>query len=107
MHSRAERRGKHEECLGLERSHWIESSVSNKIRRSNVRWMAPIKKSPHSEPSLECSEDAGLSPSAIEGASSFQAAFKRERVMISPIAIQYILETFPKGRVFPSLDRSS
>ena len=68
--------------------------------------MASVK-SPHSEPSLECSEDTGLTRSAIKGASSIQTAFKRVRVMISPIAIKYILETFPEEWVFPSLDRSS
>ena len=37
MHSRAERQGKNEWCLRLERSHWIESSVS-KIRCSSITW---------------------------------------------------------------------
>ena len=64
-------------------------------------------RSPHSEPSLECSEDARLIRSTIKGTSSIQATFKRVRVMVSPIAIKYVLETFPEERIFPSLDRSS
>jgi hypothetical protein len=72
-----------------------------------LRWASNKIKSPHSEPSLECSEDAGLTRSAIKGASSIQATFKRVRVMIFPIAIKYIFETFPEEWVFPSLDRSS
>ena len=67
--------------------------------------MASIKL-PHREPSLECSEDAGLVRSAIKRASSIQAAFKGERVMVFPIAIQNIFETYPEDRVLPSLDRS-
>src|SRR5271168_2036447 len=61
-------------------------------------------KSPHGEPSLERSESVRT---AVKGGSSVQAAFKSERVMISPIATQYIFETFPEKRIFPSLDRSS
>ena len=64
-------------------------------------------KSPHREPPLKSSEDAGLSRSSIKGTSSIQTAFKSERVMISPVAVKYILETFPEEWVFPSLDRSS
>ena len=64
------------------------------------------KKSPHSEPSLECSKGTGLIHSAIKRSSSVQATFKCVRIMISPIAIKYILETFPEECVFPSLDSS-
>jgi hypothetical protein len=44
-------------------------------------------KLPHSKPSLECPEDAGLIRQAMKGVSSVQAAFKSEWVMVSPIAI--------------------
>jgi hypothetical protein len=83
---------------------WIEPGINKFLVR--MLYMVSIE-SPHSKPSLKCSEGAGLIRSAIKRGSSVQATFKSIRVVMSPIAIKYILETFPEERVFPSLNRSS
>ena len=89
---------------GLRIIYAFESRTSGKTRRvpcvgpvslnltmSQPKTLVQIQiiliKLPHSKPSLECPEDAGLIRQAMKRVSSVQAAFKREWVMVSPIAI--------------------